>query len=197
MNSEKMDHYASLRKKVVKTADPAASGPRYRRSVSVCLPLFENKSTGEENAMRILFDSGSDGDIIFLTKEQKKKLPVNRAYPVTWGTSGGSFDTTEQAKLRLLLPEFSDSKIFDCTPDVKIVKGGQTTYDLIVGIETMAHWNAILDFGKQEMSIDGATIPMRQPDALFSKKVLLNTYREATEPLATKEETERAPPWLQ
>lgn len=195
MNSEKRDHFTTLRKKVVKTADPDCRGPRKRRTVSVCLPLFENKSTGEKHAMRVLFDSGSDGDILFLTQKQLKKLPfdiTNRAYPVTWGTSGGSFDTTQQAKLRLLLPEFSDSKIFDCSPDVKIVPGGQTAYDLIVGIETMAHWNAVLDFGNQEMTIDEQTIPMRQPESLLSKKVLLNTYREATEPLATKEETERA-----
>ena len=94
--------------------------------------------------------------------------------------------------MRLLLPEFSQSKIFDLTPDVKVVDESRSvTYDLIVGIQTMALWNCILDFGKQEMTIDEVTIAMRQPDALNGRKVLLNTYREATEPLATKEETER------
>eukprot|EP00984_Skeletonema_dohrnii_P038298 scaffold41364_cov211-Skeletonema_dohrnii-CCMP3373.AAC.1 len=64
-------------------------------------------------------------------------------------------------------------------------------YDLIVGVQTMAAWNAVLDFGKQEMTIDEQTITMRQPDALSTRSLVLNTYREATEPLATKEETER------
>ena len=73
---------------------------------------------------------------------------------------------------------------------VKVVDESRSvTYDLIVGIQTMALWNCILDFGKQEMTIDEVTIAMRQPDALNGRKVLLNTYREATEPLATKEET--------
>ena len=185
------DHFTSLRKKVVKTDD---GRKKNRRTVSVCLPLFDNKITGEKHAMRVLFDSGSDGDILFLPKKKMKNLPwelVNRAYPVTWGTSSGSFDTTVQAKLRMLLPEFSQSKIFDCTPDVKIVHEGDTAYDLIVGIETMAEWDAILDFKRHEITIDEQTIPMRNPQALKSKSLLLNTYREATEPLSTKEETER------
>lgn len=55
----------------------------------------------------------------------------------------------------------------------------------------MARWNTVLDFGKQEMTIDEQTISMRQPDALSKRRLLLNTYREATEPLSTKEETER------
>ena len=55
----------------------------------------------------------------------------------------------------------------------------------------MAEWNAVLDFKRHEMTIDEQTIPMRQPQAFKSKTLLLNTYREATEPLATKEETER------
>ena len=43
------------------------------------------------------------------------------------------------------------------------MKDGEVTYDLIVGIETMAHWNAVLDFGKQEMTIDEQTISMGTP----------------------------------
>jgi hypothetical protein len=159
----------------------------------VALPLFDNKVTGEQHVLRVLFDSGSDGDIFFATKKMLKLFEtMENAYPTKWGTSNGSFETRKIAMMRLLLPEFSQSKIFDLTPDVKVVDESRSvTYDLIVGIQTMALWNCILDFGKQEMTIDEVTIAMRQPDALNGRKVLLNTYREATEPLATKEETER------
>ena len=186
--SNRRDLFSTLRDQVTK------GGGKPRKTVSVCLPLFENKSTNEKHALKVLFDSGSEGNIAFFTKKQMKGLPfniVNRAYPVTWGTSNGTFDTTLLAKLKLLLPEFSQSKIFECEADVKIVKDGDVTYDLIVGIETMAQWNAVLDFGKQEMTIDEQTISMRHPDALSKKRNLLNTYRQATEPLSTKEETER------
>lgn len=186
---EQCDNYRS---QVVR---PGAAGKKKEtKTVSVCIPLFENKSTGEKHVLRILFDSGSDGDILFLTKKSMKDLPwdlVNLAYPVTWGTSNGSFKTTRRAKAQLLLPEFSQSKIFEIEPDVKVVKGGEAQYDLIVGVQTMARWNTVLDFGKQEMTIDEQTISMRQPDALSKRRLLLNTYREATEPLSTKEETER------
>jgi len=186
--SNRKEIFSTLRKQVTK------GGGKPRKTVSVCLPLFDSKSTNEKHALKILFDSGSEGNIAFLKKKQLKDLPfdiVNRAYPVTWGTSNGNFDTTLLAKLKLLLPEFSQSKIFDCEADVKIVKDGEVTYDLIVGIETMAHWNAVLDFGKQEMTIDEQTISMRHPDSLSKKRNLLNTYRQATEPHSTKEETER------
>ena len=162
--------------------------------MSVCLPLFKNKSTSEKHVMRILFDSGSDGNLMFISKKTLHNLPwdvVNRAYPVTWGTSNGSFDTTLHAKLELLLPEFSQSKIFGCETDVKIVKEGEVSYDLIVGIETMAQWKAVLDFGSQEMTMDGQTIPLRSPKELSDKLEVRNTYRVATEPASTREIMER------
>ena len=164
------------------------------KTVSVALPMFETKSTGEKHVLRVLFDSGSDGDILFLTKGMKQDLPwdmVNLAFPVTWGTSNGSFKTSLRAKMKVLLPEFSQSRIFELNPDVKVVKGDEAKYDLIVGVQTMANWEAVLDFKKQDMTIDGQTISMRQPDSLGKRRLLLNTYREATEPAATKEETER------
>eukprot|EP00985_Skeletonema_marinoi_P030152 scaffold30818_cov69-Skeletonema_marinoi.AAC.1 len=55
----------------------------------------------------------------------------------------------------------------------------------------MAAWGVVLDFKKQELTIDEQTISLRQPESLGKKRLLLNTYREATEPAATKEETER------
>lgn len=120
---EQCDNYRS------QVVCPGAAGKKKEtKTVSVCIPLFENKSTGEKHVLRVLFDSGSDGDILFLTKKSMKDLPwdlVNLAYPVTWGTSNGSFKTTRRAKAQLLLPEFSQSKIFEIEPDVKVVKGGE------------------------------------------------------------------------
>ena len=40
----------------------------------------------------ILLDSGSDGNIAFITEEELRRLRVTqKAYPNTWGTSNGTF----------------------------------------------------------------------------------------------------------
>ncbi len=176
----------SLRKEVIKAG-------RDRKTVTIALPLFYDEASGEENVLRILLDTGSDGDLFFPTKRLLKLFEtVEGAYPVTWGTSNGRFTTRKRAVMRLLLPEFSQTKIFDVTPDVKVVDDDQmVSYDLIIGIETLFQWGCILDFRDSEITIDNQTIPMRPQSALSTRKEIRNTYLEAVEPLSTKEETER------
>lgn len=176
----------SLRKEVIKAG-------RDRKTVTIALPLFYDEASGEENVLRILLDTGSDGDLFFPTKRLLKLFEtVESAYPVTWGTSNGKFTTRKRAVMRLLLPEFSQTKIFDVTPDVKVVDDDQTvSYDLIIGIETLFQWGCILDFRDSEITIDNQTIPMRPQSALSTRKEIRNTYLEAVEPMSTKEETER------
>ena len=176
----------SLRKEVIKAG-------RDRKTVTIALPLFYDEASGEENVLRILLDTGSDGDLFFPTKRLLKLFEtVEGAYPVTWGTSNGKFTTRKRAVMRLLLPEFSQTKIFDVTPDVKVVDDDQTvSYDLIIGIETLFQWGCVLDFRDSEITIDNQTIPMRPQSALSTRKEIRNTYLEAVEPLSTKEETER------
>mmetsp|Transcript_12130 Transcript_12130/g.18710 ORF Transcript_12130/g.18710 Transcript_12130/m.18710 type:complete len:203 (-) Transcript_12130:94-702(-) len=123
--------------------------------------MFETKSTGEKHVLRMLFDSGSEGDIMFMSKKMQRDLPwdmMSLAFPVTWGTSNGTFKTSLRAKMQVLLPEFSQSKLFELEPDVKIVKEDEVKYDLIVGVQTMAAWGVVLDFRKQELTIDEQTI---------------------------------------
>jgi len=183
----------NLRSRVVKNCDENRQ-KRKLKTVSIALPMFETKSTGEKHVLRMLFDSGSEGDIMFMSKKMQRDLPwdmMSLAFPVTWGTSNGTFKTSLRAKMQVLLPEFSQSKLFELEPDVKIVKEDEVKYDLIVGVQTMAAWGVVLDFKKQELTIDEQTISLRQPESLGKKRLLLNTYREATEPAATKEETER------
>eukprot|EP00985_Skeletonema_marinoi_P023624 scaffold15837_cov80-Skeletonema_marinoi.AAC.1 len=78
--------------------------------------------------------------------------------------------------MQVLLPEFSQSKLFELEPEVKIVKEDEVKYDLIVGVQTMAAWGVVLDFRKQELTIDEQTISLRQPESLGKKRLLLNTY---------------------
>ena len=162
------------------------------KTVVVGAPIFK-KGNGRTRPLRILLDSGSDGDIAFLTRSDfLKYVAVQRSYPSTWNTSNGVFQTSEVAKMDLLFPEFSQSRIFSCTADVKIISVNENpTYDLIIGIETLGRWRSLLDFCDRVVTLDGLQAPMKSNDELMDRQSLYNTYREAIEPTSTKEETTR------
>ncbi len=49
--------------------------------------------------VRVLLDSGSDGDHIFVDKDKPMLLPTaKRLYPQLWNTSSGRFQTTKRLK---------------------------------------------------------------------------------------------------
>jgi hypothetical protein len=162
------------------------------KTVVVGAPIFK-KGNGRTRPLRILLDSGSDGDIAFLTRSDfLKYVAVQRSYPSTWNTSNGVFQTSDVAKMDLLFPEFSQSRIFSCTADVKIISVNENpTYDLIIGIETLGRWRTLLDFCDRVVTLDGLQAPMKSNDELMDRQSLYNTYREAIEPTSTKEETTR------
>ncbi len=162
------------------------------KTIIIGVPIFK-RGYRRTRPLRILLDSGSDGDIAFLTRSDFLKYEAGkRNYPCTWTTSNGKFHTNDVAKMDLLFPEFSQSKIFSCSADVKIVSvNDEPTYDLIIGIETLGRWQALLDFSERVITLDGLQCPMKSDDELMDKNMLYNTYREATEPTSTKEETAR------
>ena len=53
-------------------------------------------------------------------------------------------------------PDFSDSKLFTLKPDIVDIPAemNKPVYDLIIGVETMAKMNIVLDFAKTEITID-------------------------------------------
>jgi hypothetical protein len=60
---------------------------RYDKSAS-------NGLIAKNMAIRVLLDSGSSGDLLFLKKGASKDIPViTRAVPQSWGTSNGTFVT--------------------------------------------------------------------------------------------------------
>ncbi len=61
--------------------------------------------------VRVLLDSGSDSDLIFVDKDKPMLLPsAKRLVPQSWNTSSGRFQTTEKAEIELNFFEYSDSK---------------------------------------------------------------------------------------
>jgi hypothetical protein len=61
--------------------------------------------------VRVLLDSGSDGDLIFIDKDKPMLLPsAKRLVPQLWNTLSGRFQTTRKAEIELNLFEYSDRK---------------------------------------------------------------------------------------
>jgi hypothetical protein len=73
----------------------------------------------------VLLDSGSDGDLIFVSKDKPMLLPYSiRLVPQLWNTLNGIFQTKGTAWVELNFFEYSDSKRFYAEPNVvKYYKG--------------------------------------------------------------------------
>jgi len=120
--------FASLRSKVLRNGVP-------RRTVTVGSPFFERHPGEEVRPLRILFDSGSEGNLLFVRKTDSRPYEsYELAFPTTWETSTGLFKTGKMARINLLWPEFSQSKIMSVEPDVKIMDDDQMfSYDRAIG----------------------------------------------------------------
>ena len=62
-------------------------------------------------------------------------------------------------------------------------------YDLIIGVETMAKMNIVMDFARMEITIDQNKIPMRPNKSYLDSKALNNFHRDHLEPTSTKDST--------
>jgi hypothetical protein len=94
--------------------------------------------------MRVLLDTGSSGDLLFLEKGSNKYIPiVSRAVPVSWSTSNGTSKT-----IKLSFVEYSASKKVHMRPDiVEYSKGGPPPlYNLIIGRQNLHDIGAVLEF---------------------------------------------------
>ncbi len=69
--------------------------------------------------VRVLLDSGSDGDLIFIDKDKPMLLPsAKRLVPQSWNTLSGRFQITKKAEIELSFFEYSDSKRYLAAPDI-------------------------------------------------------------------------------
>jgi hypothetical protein len=65
----------------------------------------ENKTT------RVLLDSGSSGDLLFMKKGPSKHISVvKRVVPQLWGTSNGTFVTDRVGDVEIFFVEYSARK---------------------------------------------------------------------------------------
>jgi hypothetical protein len=73
----------------------------------------------KQRMVRVLLDSGSDGNLIFVNKDKPMLLPNSkRLIPQSWNTLNGIFQTQCKAWVELNFFKYSDSKRFHVEPDV-------------------------------------------------------------------------------
>ncbi len=72
-----------------------------------------------QTLVRILLESGSDGDLIFVDKGKPMLLPsLKKLVPQLWNTLNGRFQTTQKAEIELNFFEYSNSKRYLAAPDI-------------------------------------------------------------------------------
>jgi hypothetical protein len=72
-----------------------------------------------QKLVRVLLDSGSDSDLVFIDKDEPMLLPSSkRLVPRLWNTSNGRFQIKQKAEIELNYFEYSDSKRYLAEPDI-------------------------------------------------------------------------------
>jgi hypothetical protein len=148
--------------------------------------------------IRVLLDTGSSGDLLFLEKGSNKYIPVvSRAVPESWSTSNGTFKTKKMGEVKLSFVEYSASKKVHLRPDiVEYSKGGPPPlYNLIIGKQTLHGIGAMLDFKERTITIDDILPPMRNINNLQLKPSISRALKLdssfAQEPASTHNATKR------
>ena len=73
-------------------------------------------------------------------------------------------------------------------PDIHFIEEGDSSpmYDLIIGLETLVQWKAILNLYDNILTIDHVALPMQDLHSLDDPKLLNNIYTESTEPSVSR-----------
>ena len=165
-------HSNKLQKQVVKGNGISAT--------IVAIPKHKS-SKKSKDLWRVLLDSGSDGDLLFIHRDSNKNIPwKERIAPQKWRTSNGTFKTTKVGVLELTFPEFSDSKLFSVRPDIVNVPAEQNkpVYDMILGTKTMSKMGVILDFQDKSITIDQISLKMKDLVDFSGSKSLNDLIKE-------------------
>ncbi len=152
----------------------------------------------KNKTIRVLLDSGSSGDLLFMKKGSSKRISiVKRVVPQLWGTSNGTFVTDKVGNIEIFFVEYSASKNVRLQPDIVEYSPGDQApmYDLIIGKQTMHNLGVKLDFQERTITIDKILLPMRNIANLQLKPRITRALRENTcfaqEPISTCSSTRR------
>ncbi len=93
-----------------KTCSDCAKMP----DLSVSSGLYVKNKT-----IRVLLDSGSSGDLLFMKKGSSTRISVvKRVVPQSWGSSNGTFVTNKVGDIQISFVEYSASKKVCLQPNI-------------------------------------------------------------------------------
>ncbi len=152
--------------------------------------------------IRVLLDTGSSGDLLFIRKVSYKDIPcVKRNVPQSWGTSNGTFQTKKMGDINISFVVYSASKSVHLTPDIVEYDTGANApmYDLIIGKQALHDIGTVLYFKDRSITINNILLPMRNNANLQLKPSITRALRQisarnaclAQEPVSTKDGTKR------
>ena len=90
----------------------------------------------KNKTIRVLLDSGSSGDLLFMKKGSSKCISiVKRVVPQSWGTSNGTFVTDRVGDNEIFFVGYSASQKVRLQPDILEYSPGDQApmYDHIIG----------------------------------------------------------------
>jgi hypothetical protein len=190
----------------VSNSTPEKNNPPERKSTAIVAVMRGKPKEGyhchssnkhfKKKLVQVLLDSGSDGDLVFVDKDNTMLLPSSkRLVPQSWNTSNGIFYTKHKARVALNFFDYSDSKRYYAEPDVvKYDEDSKPQYDLILGTETIKELGIMLDFKAKMITVDEITLPMRNINHLQGHSILLMLKHNnslAKEPTSTQDATSR------
>jgi hypothetical protein len=149
----------------------------------------------KQKLVRVLLDSGSDGDLVFVDKDKPMLLPSSKKLvPQSWNTLIGMFQTKLKAEIELNFFECS-KKRYLAKPDIfEYNKNNKPQYDLILGVKTMKKYGIILDFKDNMITVDEVKLLMQNTNYLQGSstlRVLKLNHSLAMEPHSTQDATKR------
>ena len=148
--------------------------------------------------IRVLLDTGSSGDLLFMEKGSTKCIPVvRRAIPESWVTSNGPCQTNKMGNVEISFVDYANSKRSHLIPDIVEYarNGAPSLYDQIIGKQTLHDIKAMLDFKENTITIDEILLPTRNINNLQLKPSITRTLKHNTclaqEPASTRGATKR------
>ncbi len=135
----------------------------------------------KNKTIRVLLDSGSSGDLLFMKKGSSKHISVvKRVVPQSWGTSNSTFVADKVGNIEISVVEYSARKKVRVQPDVVEYSPGDQApmYDLVIGKQTMHDLGVKLDFQEKTITIDKILLPMRNIVNLQLKPRINRALRE-------------------
>ncbi len=94
----------------------------------------------KNNFLRVLLDTGSDGDLMFHKKGTPKCFPyLTRQMPKSWHTLNGCFHTKGRGEVALKFIEYSNSKEYTVNPDVVEYDGKKMTSQRLISSLGLNH----------------------------------------------------------